>query len=137
MHAGTDFSSEREEGPGWLLRKHCLRTLVQESSGPPIRPYAPPLIPHFPTSLSKGMNVHTIVTVVLSIPNSQRPCAFCVYLTPPPHYSYVTAVVMLRDLPGAQLFRVDVSMGQFLPTALQQETKVTAPPAVCFLPMST
>lgn len=58
-------------------------------------------------------------------------------LPPPPHYSYVTAVFTLHDLPGAQLFHVDVSVEQFHPTALQQETKMAAPPAVCFLPMST
>lgn len=162
MHAGTDFSSEREEGPGWFLRKHCLRALAQESSGPPTRPYVPPLRPHFPTSPSEGMNVHIMVTVVLSIPNSQRPCAFCVSY-PSPHTVHMSSflsvhvspgistvwvqpllptmrllpgqVRVLRDIPGAQMFHVDVSMEQFLPTALQQETKVAAPPcAFCPCP---
>lgn len=164
MHAGTDFSSEMEEGPGWFLRKHCLRDLAQESFGPPTRPYVPPLRPHFPTSSSKGMNVHIMVTVVLSIPNSQRPCAFCVSY-PSPHTVHMSPflsmhvspgistvwvqpllptmrllpgqVRVLCDMPGAQMFHVDVSMEQFLPTALQQETKVAALPAMCFLPMST
>lgn len=158
------FHLRWRRGQAGSFCKHCLRALAQESSGPPTRPYVPPLRPHFPTSSSKGMNVHIMVTVVLSIPNSQRPCAFCVSY-PSPHTVHMSPflsvhvspgistvwvqpllptmrllpaqVRVLCDMPGAQMFHVDVSMEQFLPTALQRETKVAALPAVCFLPMST
>lgn len=75
------------------------------------------------------------------------PGPFCAHLTKyqywlgptsPAHMSLLPGQVrVFRDMPGAQLIHVDVSLAQLLPTALQQETKVAAPPTACFLPMST